>query len=111
MKNIFKNKKILLGAAVFAVLAVIIIQTSPFSAIGGEMMPNPSAIYCDAMGGEWDIIEDNGQIGMCIFSDVKCEAWDFYEGKCGQEHNHCGTFGSFTATEGCKYSRDRKSVV
>ena len=46
-------------------------------------LANPSAVYCTKLGYKY---ED----GNCIFPDgTKCNAWDFFRGKCGQKYTYC----------------------
>ena len=56
---------------------------------------NPSAIYCTELGYTYAITEgDRGQSGVCGFPDgTVCEAWDFLQGKCGQQNNYCALQG------------------
>ena len=69
-------------------------NTASVSKEGGEGIgtPNPAAVYCVALGYEYEIIEDDkgGQYGVCIFPDnSECSTWAFYRGKCGQEWSYC----------------------
>jgi len=59
-------------------------------------MPDPSAVYCKALGYELEVVTDDegNQYGLCIFTDgSKCEAWDFYRGKCGEKWSYCKRCG------------------
>ena len=58
-------------------------------------MANPAAVYCLEMGYEYQIADGpSGQRGICIFPDgSRCDAWDFLEGKCGQEYSYCAIHG------------------
>ncbi len=50
-------------------------------------VPNPSAVYCDALGYE---IETRNNDGCCVFPDGSaCELWSFYRGECGQKFTYC----------------------
>jgi putative hemolysin len=58
--------------------------------------PDPSAVYCHALGYKLQIVteDDGGQYGICIFPDGRaCETWDFYRGKCGQKWSYCERCG------------------
>ncbi len=45
--------------------------------------PNPASVYCEKLGYK---LEDSN----CIFPDgLKCNAWDFFRGKCGQRFTYC----------------------
>jgi len=90
------NKK-WIGFGIVLVVLLLVVSAYPFT-IGMVGMPSPAAVYCDEMGGK--LADD-----MCKFKDVECNPWDFYEGKCGKEHNHCDG-ASITATTGCKYSSE-----
>jgi putative hemolysin len=51
--------------------------------VGTPGFPNPASVYCEKLGFK---LED----GNCIFSDgSKCNAWDFFRGKCGQRFTYC----------------------
>jgi len=56
---------------------------------------NPAAVYCQEMGYTYEIKEnENGQYGVCNFdSRQTCDAWEFLEGKCGQEYSYCAKNG------------------
>lgn len=51
--------------------------------------PNPLALYCMEMGGEYRIIsKPSGQSGICVFPDgTEYDAWNFYSSKCSMELN------------------------
>jgi parallel beta-helix repeat protein len=63
-------------------------------------MANPAAVYCTEMGYEYKILnETSGQRGVCIFPDgSRCDAWDFLQGKCGQDYSYCEECGCSTQT-------------
>ena len=45
--------------------------------------PNPASVYCEKLGYK---LEDSN----CIFPDgLKCNAWDFFRGKCGHKFTYC----------------------
>ncbi|MBW2981282.1 DUF333 domain-containing protein [Candidatus Woesearchaeota archaeon] len=54
-------------------------------------MRNPSAVYCAEMGYEFNVeMTEQGEIGICILpNDEKVAAWDFLQGKAGQEYSYC----------------------
>ena len=92
-----KHKKIYLICLIiflFGFLPVAYGNSSIFDNLFTEKVgyPNPSAVYCTDLGYKYETIEskDGGQHGVCIFpDDNKCDAWDFYRGKCGQEYSYC----------------------
>jgi len=66
-------------------------NTDEFASIG-----NPSAKYCSTLGHAYSTIThpDGSQDGTCTFSDGStCDAWEFLQGKCGQENNACSQNG------------------
>ncbi|MCK4730727.1 MAG: thrombospondin type 3 repeat-containing protein [Candidatus Aenigmarchaeota archaeon] len=58
-------------------------------------LSNPSAIYCEKLGYEYEIIDTpKGQEGLCVIStNTKFKAWDFLKGKIGQEYSYCAKNG------------------
>ena len=52
---------------------------------------NPSAAYCNALGYNYKTkMVEEGEMGICEFPDgSSCEAWNFLEGKCGEEYSYC----------------------
>ena len=59
-------------------------------------MPNPSSVYCQALGYKTAVVtnEDGGQYGICIFPDGStCTCWDFYRGLCGQKWSYAALCG------------------
>ena len=91
---------------------------------GVKASPNPSAVYCQNLGYDYEINNTlDGEIGVCIFEDdvydctqtdgeeenctlvkkgIKCNAWDFLNGKCGQEYSYCekNGYGIKTLSDG-----------
>jgi putative hemolysin len=65
---------------------------------------NPAAVYCMELGYEYRIIDTpQGQRGVCVFPNgSECDAWDFLQGKCGQEFSYCAEcgYGIMTASDG-----------
>jgi len=58
-------------------------------------LANPSVIYCKELGYNYvDTENENGSIGYCIISEsVKLNAWDFFNGKVGEEYSYCAKQG------------------
>jgi putative hemolysin len=57
---------------------------------------NPAAVYCTALGYEYRTVtaDDGSRCGVCVFSeDDQCPAWEFLQGKCGQEYSYCARLG------------------
>ncbi len=78
--------------------------TCPTPAGEGKVMGtlNPAAVYCQQMGYQYDIREDEAgnQYGVCIFPDgSECDAWCFLKGKCGKNYSYCAKKGYDTETE------------
>jgi putative hemolysin len=64
-------------------------------------MKNPAAVYCTHLGYDFQIVEspNGGQYGICKLPDeTTCDAWDFLNGKCGQDHSVCALEGLETVT-------------
>jgi C1A family cysteine protease len=70
---------------------------TPSISEGCATIANPAYTYCtQIMGYDYQIITelDGGQDGVCIMPDGDmCPQWDFYAGKCGQEHSYCVQHG------------------
>ena len=57
-------------------------------------MGDPAAVYCTDLGYQFEISEDDGHRGICRLPDGEaCDAWEFLEGKCGQNHSYCAQQG------------------
>lgn len=106
----------------------LIILILSFSFVINEVVAisDPSAIYCREMGYKHIINHtEKGDIGLCVFSDdiyeyketesglqdrilikegVKCNSWDFFEGKCGKEYSYCIKNGYDIGTESSEKS-------
>ncbi|MCK5039683.1 MAG: DUF333 domain-containing protein [Candidatus Aenigmarchaeota archaeon] len=56
---------------------------------------NPAAVYCQNLGYEYEIVRtDESSYGLCVFNDgFKCNAWDFFRGKCGKDYSYCAKKG------------------
>lgn len=54
-------------------------------------MPNPASFYCQEMGYEVDLREnERGTEGICIFPNgSECEEWEFLAGGCAPEWSFC----------------------
>jgi len=54
-------------------------------------MPNPASFYCQEMGYELDMREnDQGTEGICVFPNgTECEEWEFLSGGCANEWSFC----------------------
>jgi putative hemolysin len=52
---------------------------------------NPSTGYCIGLGYGYEINEtERGQQGLCVISsEIVCDAWRFFEGKCHPEYTYC----------------------
>src|SRR5271157_1690210 len=69
-------------------------------------LANPSTVYCDEMnreyGGYQYIMQtdaSSNEYGICVMPDgTKCDAWDFLNGKCGQDFSYCAKNGYGTTT-------------
>ena len=59
------------------------------------MIANPAAEYCVFLGYDYRIVDTaRGQQGICTFPDgTSCDEWQFFAGKCGQEHSYCARQG------------------
>jgi putative hemolysin len=70
-------------------------QTNP---PGFAMIANPAAYYCISQGYTFQTVAaDSGEQSLCSFSDGSaCDAWEFLEGKCGQNKNYCTRKGMKT---------------
>jgi putative hemolysin len=69
------------------ILLGILFAISPVAA-----MRNPSAIYCTALGYQYNdtVAPDGGMTGYCILSNNQhVDAWQFFEGKVAQDASYC----------------------
>ena len=82
------------------ILAALAIGLSVLAAQGG---PNPAAAYAWLLGHEYRVVEGpDGAHGMVSPAPgIEYDAWDFYRGKVGNEHQYGALFGYRTecATE------------
>lgn len=50
---------------------------------GGQQIANPASEYCIEQGGELEIVETpEGQQGICVIGDVRCDEWQYFRGEC-----------------------------
>lgn len=66
---------------------------------------NPAVVHCLKLGYRPEIAEDEkgGRYSVCAFPDgSSCDAWRFFEGKCGGPHSYCARhgYGVITKTDG-----------
>jgi C1A family cysteine protease/putative hemolysin len=67
-----------------------------------QSVREPAAVYCSELGYEYKVVTeaDGGQHGVCILPDhATCDAWEFLEGRCGQNYNICARSGLATVTQ------------
>jgi putative hemolysin len=72
---------------ILLVMLLLFVSTNSASAL-----KNPSAVYCKELGYEYitATIPEGGQRGFCVLPDNQIvDAWDFLEGKVGQEYSYC----------------------
>jgi putative hemolysin len=125
------------GAGVAIPVLVLVALLGALPAFGGqpENVPlaegagpaigsaNPAAVYCTELGYEYVIVDTpEGQRGVVVLPNgERCDAWDFYRGKCGQEYSYCAregygivtkevTNGSFTTECAVCVSRDGEEL-
>ena len=61
----------------------------------GVAMKNPAFVYAIELGYEYKTVQtEQGERGVIVFPNGdECDAWDFLEGKCGQEYSYCALNG------------------
>ncbi len=65
---------------------------SLFLASNAMAIINPAAAYCSRLGYESEYLDDGSS--FCILpAGLKCDQWDFAEGKCGAEYSYCAKKG------------------
>ena len=72
---------------ILIVMLLLFVSTNSASAL-----KNPSGVYCKELGYEYitATMPDGGQRGFCILPDDQIvDAWEFLEGKVGQEYSYC----------------------
>lgn len=75
----------------YSVLLVILLSGTVFA------LANPSAVYCSEMNKDFGnytyIVQadaNSNEYGICILPDgTQCDAWDFLDGKCGNDLSYC----------------------
>ncbi len=71
------------------ILIIIILLSVPVLALR-----NPAAIYCEELGYEFITEkEEDGIRGYCLVENNKFDAWDFYQGKVGENYSYCASLG------------------
>jgi C1A family cysteine protease len=92
-----RSLKIILFLFILLIFCGLIISDVyiPRDQSGRSVLGNPAAVYCREMGFSYETISgEDGQYGVCHFSDTEsCEAWDFLQGTCGEEHSYCAQQG------------------
>jgi len=84
-------------------ILILLILASTSAAI-----PNPTAVYCNDLGYNYDD-------GNCVFPDGQsCDGWAFFRGTCGEEYSYCALEGHSIETESVdmgSYSTERAVCV
>lgn len=98
-------------ALILVVLSIlaIIFAPRPLPEVSRDDESNPAAVYCVKLGYRYEIRTkpDGSQYGVCVLPDgTKCDAWDFFNGKCGQKYTYCERNGGkiVTTNVGCRFS-------
>ena len=61
-----------------------------FSISSISALSNPSAVYCESLGYTYE----SSEVGVCRISEyMRLNAWDFFEGKIGQQYSYCAKKG------------------
>jgi putative hemolysin len=77
------------------------IRGAPTVAAGTSLgMADPAALYCLELGYDYEtVVTPEGEQGICILPNgERCDAWDFFKGKCWQEFSYCARQGYRTVT-------------
>jgi len=108
-KTHLKNK-VFLAIVVFAIL-LIPGTAQETDSVG---MKNPAFVYCTELGYEYKTVQtDQGEKGICVIPETgeEFDAWDFLNGKVGQEYSYCALqgYGIETVSNGessfsCEYA-------
>jgi Domain of unknown function (DUF333). len=72
---------------VLVAMLLLVVSLNSVSAL-----KNPSAVYCEELGYEYliEVVPGVGQRGLCVLPDNQTvDAWEFLEGKVGQEFSYC----------------------
>jgi|GEM_PF-987742 len=81
-----------------AVLLSVLLQLGG-SAETAFALRNPAAVYCEALGYEYMILQTaDGDRGVCRLPANPVDAWAFLRGEVGQAYNHCTQQGHSTRT-------------
>ena len=73
------------------------------SAADHPTIGNPAAVHCRDMGYEYKIVGWGSQTGTCTLpGGIVCDAWEFLQGRCGQDHSYCARqgYGIRTSSDG-----------
>jgi C1A family cysteine protease len=111
----FKNLKCLNNC--FYMPCIFLLLFAPVFIPSASALKNPSAVYCEELGYNYNVImmqdDASSQDGICIISpQVRLNAWDFFEGRIGQEHSYCEKNNlAVQITEGGKYSSNEALCV
>ena len=54
-------------------------ELSGLGSPGIDRMPNPSALFCECMGGELGMEEINGQRGLCTVGSETYNEWEYFD--------------------------------
>ncbi|MCK4726681.1 MAG: DUF333 domain-containing protein, partial [Anaerolineales bacterium] len=96
------NKRHFLFIVIVLIATFIFQSDAPLGDLFADMqgenivgMGNPSAVYCQEMGYQYQIVSDeSGESGICqLPDDTTCDAWSFLQGECGQEYSYCAQQG------------------
>ena len=90
---------------------IIVLCFVAFLSVNVAAMSNPSAVYCEEMGYNFEIQNTaDGEKGICVVdNEHKFGAWEFFQGKVGKEYSYCTKHGYdiMTASDGkSPYSKD-----
>jgi len=76
-------------------LLLLLLLAVCFVIIPAASMKDPTYVYCTALGYEYSIVmTDAGEQGFCILPDGReVDAWQFLQGKTGNEYSYCALQG------------------
>ena len=110
MKNIiYLKNNLLLALILFTIIAIpvtaqdtcILCENTNTNPTEGVAMKNPAAVYCAELGYEYKTVQtEDGEKGICVIPETgeEFDAWDFLNGKVGQEYSYCALIGCDTKT-------------
>ncbi|MBI2632294.1 DUF333 domain-containing protein [Candidatus Pacearchaeota archaeon] len=113
-----RENKLIVGVMFVLIILIVLIVLSYFNFFGKNKEDNkdvsnvvdPSAIYCKELGYKYEIrTKENGQYGSCIISsNLECDSWDFFNGKCAQQFTFCEKNEGeiITVRESCQFSSE-----